>query len=145
MKEKIIKNQELILWKGKQNWPASGQVQQEDPNKQDENEKRRKKTPKKPDTTKYKKLYGTNMKKCNNLDDLEEMDRCLKHTNKQKLNQEEIYRSQLPQMRARICNFKVHERSQRSDGFIAKFNQIYENLYWSFSNSSKRLKKKEYS
>ena len=44
MKEKINKKQELILWKGKQNWPASGQVhQQEDPNKQDKKWKRRKK------------------------------------------------------------------------------------------------------
>ena len=64
MKEKINKKQELILWKGKQNWPASGQVhQQEDPNKQDKKWKRRKKK-KKPETTKYKKLYGNNMKKC---------------------------------------------------------------------------------
>ena len=55
-------------------------------------EKKKKKKKQQPDTTKYNRPYGNNMKNANNLDDLEEMDRFLETHNSTKLNQEEIYK-----------------------------------------------------
>ena len=82
------------------------------------------------------------------VDNLEEMDNFLETYGLPKLNQEEIYQLNRPITRNEIEYFYElpMNKSLGPDGFTGEFYQTYKkNLYPSFLNFSKMLKKKEQS
>ena len=90
----------------------------------------------------YEQLYA------NKFNNLEEMDNFLKTYSWPKLNQEEIGNMNRPVTRSEIESVKQNKTKTNKCHMASQANSTKhtgKNLDWSFSNSSKRLTRKEYS